>query len=410
MSNALSIAAVTATLRNLLTKGLQSEIPNPQNITTKPLDKARNENTATKQVNIFLYQTQPNATLRNLEMPGTKPGETSYPPLAINLHYLITAYGADDDDVGSHRVLGKAMSILHDHAVLGREEIKSALPQNDLYQQAERIRITQVPLTLDELSKLWNTFQTQYRISAAYEVTVVLIESNRPAKAPLPVLTRGKNDSGVTAQGNLIPPFPTIELLTLPDSQTVAQPGDPIILNGHHFNSDQVFVRLTNHQFANPTNPGQDGFKELNPVAGITDTSISFVFPDLPNQWPAGFYRVSVRIVHNPDETHLSNEIGLPVAPTITHVQKTPIAGRVDLVIACKPEVLPAQRVSLLIGGREILAQPHPAITQTLNFRDVPRGVHYLRLRVDGIDSILVDHSVRPPVFFDTDRHKVTIP
>ena len=63
MSNSLSIAAVTATLRNLLTKGLQSEIPNPQNITTKPLDKARDDNAA-KQVNIFLYQTQPNAALR----------------------------------------------------------------------------------------------------------------------------------------------------------------------------------------------------------------------------------------------------------------------------------------------------------------------------------------------------------
>lgn len=410
MSNSLSIAAVTATLRNLLTKGLQSEIPNPQNITTKPLDKARVENSTAKQVNIFLYQTQPNAALRNLDMPGSKPGETAQPPLAINLYYLITAYGADDDDVGGHQVLGKAMSILHDHTVLGREEIKNALPQNDLHQQAERIRISQVPISVDELSKLWNTFQTQYRISAAYEVTVVLIESNRPAKAPLPVLTRGKDDSGVAAQGNLVPPFPTIESLTLPNLQTTAQPGDAITLTGHHLDGNQIFIRLTNHQFVNSADPNADGFKELAPVAGATDTSISFVFPDVPNQWPAGFYRVSVRLVRTPNETLVSNEIGLPVAPAITSVLQTPATGGADLTLGCKPQVLPTQRASLLVDDQEILAEPHPAATASLKFRNARQGTHFLRLRVDGIDSILVDRSVRPPVFFDTDKHKVTIP
>jgi len=48
-------------------------------------------------------------------------------------------------------------------------------------------------MSLEDVSKLWTTFQTQYRISAAYEVSVVIIESSRIVKTPLPVLTRGES-------------------------------------------------------------------------------------------------------------------------------------------------------------------------------------------------------------------------
>ena len=48
------------------------------------------------------------------------------------------------------------------------------------HEQIERVRITPQPLSVDELSKLWTAFQTHFRISAAYQVSVVLIESTRP--------------------------------------------------------------------------------------------------------------------------------------------------------------------------------------------------------------------------------------
>ena len=53
-----------------------------------------------------------------------------------------------------------------------------------------QIRITPEPLTVDEMSKLWSSFQKEYRMSTAYQASVVLIESDRRARAPLPVLTR----------------------------------------------------------------------------------------------------------------------------------------------------------------------------------------------------------------------------
>ena len=76
------------------------------------------------------------------------------------------------------------MGILHDHPLLGAAEIEAALAESNLDQQVERIRITPQPLTLEEMSKLWTTFQTQYRISAAYQACVVLIESERARREP----------------------------------------------------------------------------------------------------------------------------------------------------------------------------------------------------------------------------------
>ena len=63
-----------------------------------------------------------------------------------------------------------------------------------------------------------------------------------------------------------------------------------------------------------------------------------------------------------------------------------------------------------LLGDREFPAQDHPNKTDTLTFRlsDVASGEYFVRLRIDGADSLLVDRSVTPPVY-DLSQ-KVTIP
>ena len=145
MSDSLSIAAVTSTLRALLASGVRNVLTNQDGVTTRPLDRARTGGSNLKQLNLYLYQTAVNAALRNQDFPSrTKPGETGHPPLALDLHYLVTAYGEGDEDLkgDGHQLLGQAMLTLHDHAVLSREEIKNAQPQSNLHEQIERIRIT----------------------------------------------------------------------------------------------------------------------------------------------------------------------------------------------------------------------------------------------------------------------------
>src|SRR6185437_12405922 len=109
MSNVLAIAATTRTLRNLLLAripALDAELSDLE-VTLQPPDIAR-KGISKSQLNLFLFQVVTNAAWSNLDMPGrVRPGETAPPALALNLHYLITAWGRGDSDSDalSHRVL-----------------------------------------------------------------------------------------------------------------------------------------------------------------------------------------------------------------------------------------------------------------------------------------------------------------
>src|SRR5438045_1150753 len=103
MSNELAIAAVTTTIRDLLYRRADATIPGTA-VTTRPPDKARDGNQG-PQLNLFLYHTAIDAAWRNMDMPGIQNGEMGFPPLPLTLHYLVTAYGKDDDSSDDHRLL-----------------------------------------------------------------------------------------------------------------------------------------------------------------------------------------------------------------------------------------------------------------------------------------------------------------
>jgi hypothetical protein len=407
MSNSLAIAAVTSTLRAILQTVTQESALSDTIVTTQPPDKARTGNT--NQINIFLYQTLLNVAWRNRDMPRqVQPGETGLPALPLNLHYLITVYGRDHDDSYSHQLLGRAMSLLHDYPLLSPEQIQSAtsvaLPDNNLADQIELVRLTYLPLTSEDIFKMWSGFQTHFRLSAAYEASLVLIESTRPSKTPLPVLTRGQDDKGITAQGSLIPPYPTLTEIQLPNGQTAAYLGDNLILNGHHLRADTLTLQLTNLRLLDAL--------VVTPSASATDDQITFTIPDSPADYVAGVYTVAVVLSKTdgsvPNRT--TNELPMVIAPRILAINPNPAArdagGNVTVTIKCSPQVRPAQRVSLLVGDREVFAQPHPTQTDTLTFRleKAEPGDFYLRLRVDGVDSLLVNRATTPPTFDPTQR------
>jgi hypothetical protein len=425
MSNTLAIAAVTATLRNLMAQGVTRD-PELEDtvVTTLPLDKARRDTDTTNQLNVFLYHAIPNGAWRNWDLPQqVKAGETGFPPLALNLYYMLTAYGRDNDSGQpfSHHVLGRAMRVLHDHPLLGRNEIRTALVNNDLHNQVERIRFTWQPLSVDDLSKLWTGFQSQYRLSVAYEAAVVLIESARASKAPLPVLTRGEKDDGVIAQPDLIPSFPTIDGILTPRQpsiqkeengvaqQPVVEMGDTITVVGHHFNSGQITARFKNPLLTNPI--------QIQAEPGRTYDRLRVAIQNGPQApWIAGVFTVDLEVLTQREGTteqvkRTTNEVSLSLAPTITTTLPmaiTRVNGNATVNLRCSPAVRPEQRVALLFGDREVPAEAHPATTNDLTFtiRDVETGTYLIRLRVDGTDSILIDRAAARPMF---KPHQVTI-
>lgn len=400
MSNALAIATVTATIQRLLTSrvpaDLPPDLPAPLSIadltvTTQPPDKARG--TATNnQLNLFLYQTAINGSLHNMDMPPhIRSGESAGPPLPLDLYYLVTAYGRDNDDVVGHILLGQAMRVLHDHPLLGAEELRLALPGSDLHVQIERVRIRPQPLSADEMSKLWTTFQANYRISAAYQIGVVLIESLRPGRTPLPVLRQGEEDRGPTALPDLTPPLPTISAIELPERQFAVRLGETIRLRGFHLDGSAVQL-LWQH-------PRLDDPRTLPLGAITTPTELQATIPTTATDWPAGLYAVSARIERTGEQTRATNSVPIALAPTITLSPTNAAPGDLPLTVTVQPEVLPEQRVALLFGAREIVAPPRTAATDTLQFTvlDVDADQYVVRLRVDGVDSIPYEIAGMPP-------------
>lgn len=404
MSNPLAIAATTASLRNLLLSQmptLDADLSDLE-VTTQPPDLAR-KGVTKAQLNLFLYQTTLNGAWRNMDMPRqVRPGETGAPPLALNLHYLITAYGRgeSDNDVVSHRVLGGAMSVLHDHPLLSRDEIRLALTDNDLAEQFERLKITPLPMALEELSKLWAAFQTQYRISAAYEVTVVLIDSRTPVRSPLPVLKRGEGDRGVSTVASTAPQLREIRP---PRSQPAARLGEDVAILGDSLTSADAMVRFVTPRLAKAI--------ELAPNSGGSSSEIAVHLPskaddaDALSRWAPGFYTVALVQKHSGVPPISSNELAFALAPQITVAPLTTPAGTVNLTLTCEPRIVAGQRILLLGGGRQFEpasvatpADPTQPTTLTFTVAGVPAGSYVLRLRVDGVDSIPVIQSGTPPL------------
>ncbi|WP_104111513.1 DUF4255 domain-containing protein [Arthrobacter sp. N199823] len=417
MSSSWALAAVTATLRNLLQGTMPQLDPVLQDlsVTTRTPDMARKTMTGTS-LNVFLYETAVNAAWRNQD-PAPNQGGPASPPLALNLHYLMTAYGRDDSDQDavSHRVLGAAMGVLHDHSVLGADELAAALASSGVGEQAERIRITPLPLGVDELSKLWTAFQTNMRVSAAYEVSVVLIDSQAAARAPLPVLARGANDEGVHS---VLGAAPALARMLPPRSQAAARQGETVLVEGSSLSAVGTVLRFTSlWRPRPPTLPLPP--VELAPAAGPAPGQLTVTLPDLTSDalawghWVPGFYSVAALTEQSGLPPLVSGAVGLALAPTITlrpHAPATVAMGG-TVTLTCTPRVGEGQNIVILCGEASVapdsIVNPAPgdpafASTPTIitfTAPDAGAGTHPVRLRVDGVDSIPVTYTGAVPAF-----------
>jgi hypothetical protein len=429
MSSPLAIAAVTAILKDLLNEGLINNDLSPVGsfaVSALPPDRITTGETEDNRLNLFLYQVTPNIGWRNAQLPSrdTQGARLANPPLALDLHYLLTAYGSVD--LNAEILLGFAIDLLNETPILTRDMVRRALtPQNpvpvalippdtqgrtavDLADQIETLKIVPQFLSADELSKLWTAMQARYRPTVAYQVTTVIIQGTRPTRTALPVLSRGQGDSGVATQPSTaapLPDWPTLTALTIVSApgegpRTGAEMGDTLLLQGVLLAGNTVTAEFRHRRLANPleivATPGPDAGSMTLDLPGAADAAA-------PN-WPAGAYGVALRIVRAGKPIRRTNELPLTLAPRLTAVPTLGMAsGQRNLTLAVAPPVWPEQRVDILVGNdpyqatvaakTQTLVVPVPGLTPS----DVPIPV---RLRVDGAENNLVrDRPLQPPQF-----------
>lgn len=299
MSDFRAIGGVSASLQALLQDRM--ELPDnlasvPVTISTPRIAKDDVPVREDPRVNLFLYRVGENAYLQSQEIPGQgSAGAFGYPPLSLNLHYLVTAFGSKGgpngaatffDETIAQFLLGSAMRVLRDYSVLTEELLTTKPPigtqilHPSLLGAYEKVKLTLEPISLEDATKVWVALTLRYRLSAAYSITVVQIESK--AKRTFPRL--------VGAPPSIYPPLSPVPVVPGPyipvnvysspfladvhvrrKGSSVEQPypfasvDDTLILLGSGFSGGQVSVALDNL---------------IVPVTPITPNRIEVVIPD----------------------------------------------------------------------------------------------------------------------------------
>lgn len=464
MSSALAIGAVTAVLRDLLDNGLIDQnvsgaLGGNVTLTVLPPDLMPTNAGAQDQdrLNLFLYHVTPNQGWRNVGLPSRDSQGTrlSNPPLALDLHYLLTAYSKEP--FHAEILLGYAMQLLHETPVLSRNAIRTALgpptpplgggilppafqslSAADLADQVEQIKICPMSMGTEEMSKLWTAFQTHYRPTAAYQVAVVLIESRQSTKSALPVLERNI----------YVAPFQQPVIETIESTAGAKQPitmGNTLIIRGRQLKAEATRLKI-------------GALDVLVPSSGLSDSQITLPLQspplsatDLPSL-RAGVQAVQVThdlILGTPADPHRgveSNVAAFVLQPIIAKkagdkydiktsgLQTNATDGTKSGTITVKlnPSVGKSQRVTLFLNAWNPSANPPPPQTYRFNapsdngiktavqtetdtipfsIRGVVPGKYLVRIQVDGAESPLdVDTNPSSPTFNQfTGNPQVTI-
>jgi hypothetical protein len=406
MSDYLAVGGVTAVLTWLLASSpeygdLASVLTGSPEITAVSPDMIQSGASELGHLNLFMYYVSINPALRNLDLPSAGPGGTrlTNPPLPLDLHYLISAYGAGF--LTPEVLLGWATKVFHDNPVVPSATIQAALSglatpvggtsaaatltrNSTLATQFEHIRITPQVLTTEEIYRLWPAFQAPYRPSTAFRVSVVVIQDTATVSSALPVRSRRL----------LAMPLQTPVISAISPAMPTA--GQLLTITGANFLGQAVTD--TQLSFDDLTTPV---------VAGLVQGGVIKV--TLPAGLSAGTRTVRVqRMVTFPGETSArpglsSSPASFQLLPTIaTTTPTTAIDATLGspLNLTVSPAVGPTQQLVVYIGDYAIPLDARPAsdpasdtVTFTVPAASPPdgpgAGTFPIRVEVDGASSPL---------------------
>jgi hypothetical protein len=393
MSNPLAVTAVTAAFAQLLTRALGDTGLANTDVRLEPPDPLQDTNGPL--LNLFLYDVT------------TKPALPADDPrtLVLRLHYLLTAYGKGTKGSGgsqleAQHVLAHAMSYVHDNSVLTRAHVREAirayssgdqplyapLARADLDADVDLVRLTALPQTPDDVSKMWSALNQSYRLSVAYEASAVLIKRRRTARSAPPV-----RSAGVYA---LTLSRPVIETVA-PVAVTV---DDQLIISGRNLAAADVRVRFASGDADPARTKITAGEVVVQALPGGLRAGPNVVYvvhdvrmgqPPAPGQLPP---------LHRGFESNAGLFSLIPTITTaLTDAGGDPIEiprGAFD--VAVRPAVSRSQRVALVLGGRAletvVWSENAPDPSSTLRFTvpaDHPTGLQLIQVRVDGAESLL---------------------
>jgi len=399
MGNYKVIAGVSGTLRTLLKEYMESS---GFNVTLLPLDEDPGD--GGDRVNLFLYRVAEHEQLKNQEIPGRGGSSPlSTPPLSLTLHYLLTAHSEQNPET-AQQLLGDSMRVFHDYSIITEELSQQPSPSGNgepppvldkqLREEYEQIKISLDPLSVKEMTEIWTAYTVPYRLSAAYSVSVVQIESQQSEGTVRLVGQPTAAGPRVHSVPFQTPRIQEIRVERRDDSPPkkewrypYARIGDTLIIRGHNLTGEgETRVQIGEEEVVVSGNHQQD-------------TRLEVPLPD-ENWLEPGTYPVSIRRTvaerNSSDDafSYTSNQCFFALVPRINVLDPATLTPPDTLSIEGERLSRNIDETVVFIGGKkfeesDFTAQSSTEITMEIS--SLSKGDYPVRVRVAGMESILDD-------------------
>lgn len=138
-------------------------------------------------LSIWLYHITRDPELLNMPPRRVGPDTWEQRPLPLRLHYLMTPVvnGGENssNDPGLEQfIIGKVLQTLHDTPTL-----QGSLLRGDLVGSGASLAVRLEPLGLEEITRVWDALESSYQLCVSYEVSLVLLASDKEAERIAPV-------------------------------------------------------------------------------------------------------------------------------------------------------------------------------------------------------------------------------
>ena len=172
MASYQAIAAVSRAIRGLL--DLACPRPEFDGAQFKVYQSNDFQNPMDEGVSLYLYRLS-SSSRRNLPPRPGPNGETYRPPLPLDLYYMLTAWGRTFEK--QQGLLGFCIRELGNTPILPSGLLNHFGPDADVFREHESVELVFEPLTLQDISNIWEPLKANLQPSATYVARMVSIDS-----------------------------------------------------------------------------------------------------------------------------------------------------------------------------------------------------------------------------------------
>lgn len=185
----LNVSLVTKALQKLIETAVTASPAWPTNmlLTVSPLPPDQLAGTGDSALGLYLYHLAEDAHFKNLAPPGSDQPGVRFVSMGLNLFYQLTAHSDQQGATGTlheQLMLGLAAKALHDYPLV--DDATAVVDKNHnpvhilsavgLSGAENRLRITLQPIPEEHAVRYWTAGSAPLRLSAYYQVAVVLLE------------------------------------------------------------------------------------------------------------------------------------------------------------------------------------------------------------------------------------------